>query len=159
MIDCLQLPDSASMLDADGNGHALSSEHVGMSGFNDPCSMEPNPVISPSWLPLHNQVVPSDYAGETDEDKHNHQVDSVLIEYFAGWTIANVEKYRRFVVVTTRIYRSEQKKWGHVSEVKSLIESPSPVSNCLAISQLREIRARTVAGITSSDLRPRVWYR
>ena len=79
------------------------SEAESIDGMSDG-SGEPGPVFAPSVIPAYDRQKGDDEKGK----------DHVLIEYFAGWAIANSGYHRKFVAITPFVH-GKYGQWGHVS--------------------------------------------
>lgn len=107
-LDRLSPGFSASRHHSHPDGDA-SSETETIDGF----SSEPGglgTVFAPSCIPAYNRPPPPGEEWSSERWKEN-----VLIEYFAGWSVAHAELHRKFIAVATMPDRGYS-KWGHVSQ-------------------------------------------
>lgn len=73
------------------------------------CSDMTGPIFAPAHLPGYDQP-----PGLSDESLEHQRKSKILVEYFAGWSIAHASYHRKFIAVT-KYLEASYSKLGHVS--------------------------------------------
>lgn len=88
-----------------------SSEVESIDGLSDGLELSAH-LVSPSRVPALDRPPPSNEPWSEETWK-----DNVLIEYFAGWAVANAAYHRKFVAISTFSHKAYN-KWGHVCHIQ-----------------------------------------
>ncbi|KAL4949659.1 hypothetical protein BDW69DRAFT_173898 [Aspergillus filifer] len=96
-------------------------QHLGRLGFtadNDPLTChndDPDScVISLPFLPKYGSRTPDDSPDIPRECTQEHRNADHLAEYFAGWSLLNAHRFRRFVIVSQLPPFERWKSWQHI---------------------------------------------
>lgn len=74
-----------------------------------------HPIVSPSYIPQYGTRRADDCSPDVPKGMTQGMRNTDhLIEYFAGWSMANVTKFRKFLVVTTMTPLKRWSRWTHI---------------------------------------------